>query len=69
MIIIAEIKNDQGQLITVLTLPPKEFKTGSRGFYANGKTEIEGKRYQVQVQLVEVGSKNRPAEEEAPSES
>ena len=41
MIIIAEIKNDQGQLITVLTLPPKEFKTGSRGFYANGKTEIE----------------------------
>ncbi len=57
MIIIAEIKNDQGQLITVLTLPPKEFKTGSRGFYANGKTEIDGKRYQVQVQLVEVGSK------------
>lgn len=62
MIIIAEIKNDQGQLITVLTLPPKEFKTGSRGFYANGKTEIDGKRYQVQVQLVEVGSKKRPEE-------
>jgi len=60
MIIIAEIKNDQGQLITVLTLPPKEFKTGSRGFYANGKTEIDGKRYQVQVQLVEVGSKPKP---------
>jgi len=58
MIIIAELKNDQGQLITVLTLPPKEFKTGSRGFYANGKTEIDGKRYQVQVQLVEIGSKN-----------
>jgi hypothetical protein len=69
MIIIAEIKNDQGKLLTVLTLPPKEFKTGSRGFYANGKTEIDGKRYQVQVQLVEVGSKNRPAEQEAPAES
>ena len=65
MIIIAEIKNDQGQLLTVLTLPPKEFKTGSRGFYANGKTEIDGKRYQVQVQLVEVGSKNRTEEERA----
>ena len=65
MIILAEIKNDQGQLLTVLTLPPKEFKTGSRGFYANGKTEIDGKRYQVQVQLVEVGSKNRPVDEEA----
>ena len=62
MIILAEIKNDQGQLLTVLTLPPKEFKTGSRGFYANGKTEIDGKRYQVQVQLVEVGSKPKPAE-------
>lgn len=62
MTIIAEIKNDQGQLIAVLTLPPKEFKTGSRGFYANGKTEINGKRYQVQVQLVEVGSKPKAAE-------
>jgi hypothetical protein len=62
MIIIAEIKTDQGQLLTVLTLPPKEFKTGSRGFYANGKTEIDGKRYQVQVQLVEVGSKPKATE-------
>jgi len=68
MILIAEIKNVQGQLVTVLTLPPKEFKTGSRGFYANAKTEIDGKRYQVQVQLVEVGSKNRAAEEEKPAE-
>lgn len=65
MILIAEIKNDQGQLVTVLTLPPKEFKTGSRGFYANGKTEIDGKRYQVQVQLVEIGSKNKPEESDA----
>ena len=65
MILIAEIKNDQGQLVTVLTLPPKEFKTGSRGFFANGKTEIDGKRYQVQVQLVEIGSKNKPEESDA----
>ncbi len=62
MIILAELKNDQGQLITVLTLPPKEFKTGSKGFYANGKTEIDGKRYQVQVQLVEIGSKTKVEE-------
>jgi hypothetical protein len=33
------------------------FKTGSRGFYAHKKLEIEGKRYQVQIQLVEIGSK------------
>lgn len=62
MIILAELKNDQGQLLTVLTLPPKEFKTGSKGFYANGKAEIDGKRYQVQVQLVEIGSKNKTEE-------
>ncbi|OGO68633.1 MAG: hypothetical protein A2Z49_00650 [Chloroflexi bacterium RBG_19FT_COMBO_56_12] len=62
MLILAELKNDQGQLITVLTLPPKEFKTGSKGFYANGKTEIDGKRYQVQIQLVEIGSKKQAEE-------
>ena len=36
---------------------PKNFKTGSRGYYANGKLELDGKRYQLQIQLVEIGSK------------
>jgi hypothetical protein len=40
-----------------MTLPPKEFKTGSKGYYANSKIEIEGRRYQAQIQLVEIGSK------------
>jgi len=57
MFVIAELKSNTGELISILTLPPKEFKTGSKGFYANGKVDIEGKRYQVQVQLVEIGSK------------
>ena len=57
MFIVADLKTDSGQPVTVLTVPPKEFKTGSRGFYANGKVEIDGKRYQVQIQLVEIGSK------------
>lgn len=57
MTMIAEIKSDTGQVITVMTVPPKEFKTGSRGFFANGKVEIDGKKYQVQIQLVEIGSK------------
>lgn len=57
MFIIAELKTDTGQLVSILTLPPKEFKTGSRGFYGNGKLELDGKRYQVQIQLVEIGSK------------
>ena len=57
MFIVAELKTDTGQLVTVLTVPPKEFKTGSRGFFGNGKVEIDSKRYQVQIQLVEIGSK------------
>ncbi len=59
MILVAEIKNGEGTVLNVMALPPKEFKTGSKGFYANSKMEIDGKRYQVQIQLVEVGSKNQ----------
>jgi len=61
MLLLAEIKNDKGETLTVLALPPKEFKTGSRGFFNNSKVEIDGKRYQLQIQLVEIGSK--PQEE------
>jgi hypothetical protein len=57
MLIIAELKNEKGELLTVLTVQPKVFKTGSRGYYQNQKAEIDGKRYQVAVQLVEIGSK------------
>ena len=57
MNIIVELKSDSGQLIGLMTVPPKEFKTGSKGFFTSGKVEIDGKRYQLQVQLVEIGSK------------
>ena len=63
MFIIAELKSDKGELLNIMTATPKEFKTGSKGFYANGKLEIEGKRYQVQIQLVEIGSKNKTGQE------
>jgi hypothetical protein len=63
MVILAELKKHTGELLTILTVQPKEFKTGSKGFYANAKTEIEGKKYQVQIQLVEIGSKNKPENE------
>lgn len=61
MVIIAELKSE-GKLIATLTAQPKEFKTGSRGFHGQGKIEIEGKRYQAQIQLVEIGSKKPVAE-------
>ena len=68
MIIIAELKTADGQLLGMFTLPPKDFKTGSKGFYANGKLEIDGKRYQAQIQLVEIGSK-KASEETAEGET
>ena len=64
MVIIAELKTDEGKILGVMTLPPKDFKTGSKGFFANGKLEIEGKRYQAQIQLVEIGSKKASEPEE-----
>jgi hypothetical protein len=63
MIITAEIKSGDGTLLSVMALPPKEFKTGSKGYYANGKMEFDGKRYQVQIQMVEIGSKSQTANE------
>jgi hypothetical protein len=63
MFIIAELKSEKGETLAVLSAPPKEFKTGSRGFYANGKAEFDGKRYQVQIQIVEIGSKKKGVED------
>ncbi len=57
MNIIVELKTDDGKPLGVMTAAPKDFKTGSKGFYTNGKLELDGKRYQVQIQLVEIGSK------------
>ena len=52
-----------GQVVALMTADPKEFKTGSRGFYGMGKVQIGDKRYQVQVQLVEIGSKPKETNE------
>jgi hypothetical protein len=54
--ITVEFKQD-GQPVGLMTADPKEFKTGSKGYFGMGKIQIGEKRYQVQVQLVEIGSK------------
>jgi hypothetical protein len=51
-----EIKDNE-KVVGMLTAEDKVFKTGSRGFFGMGKIQIGEKRYQVQVQLVEIGSK------------
>lgn len=61
MSLIVEIKTAEGQTVALLTVDEKNFKTGSRGFHGQGKIDFNGKRYQTQVQMVEIGSKNNPA--------
>lgn len=61
--IVSELKSDGGETIATVPVPVKQFKTGSRGYYANQKIEISGVRYQVQIQLVEIGSKKTAAVE------
>lgn len=43
-------------------LAKKDFKTGSRGYHGTGKMFAGGKKYQVNIQLVEIGSKPKPEE-------
>lgn len=47
------------QKIADVGLPEKKFRTGSVGYWASQKVEINGKRYQAQFQLVEIGSKQQ----------
>jgi hypothetical protein len=54
-----EIKEDD-KVVGMLTAPEKLFKTGSRGYFGMSKIQIGEKRYQVQVQVVEIGSKPKP---------
>ena len=56
-----EIKEND-KVVGVLTAEEKLFKTGSRGFFGMTKIQIGEKRYQVQVQVVEIGSKPKPEE-------
>ena len=56
-----EIK-ERETVVGILTAAEKVFSTGSRGFFGTSKIQIGEKRYQVQVQIVEIGSKPKPEE-------
>ena len=53
----ATIKNPMGETLITLELDAKTFSTGSRGYRGQGKVTMDGKKFQVQIQAVEVGSK------------
>ncbi|MGD0644323.1 MAG: hypothetical protein ABSA75_05400 [Candidatus Bathyarchaeia archaeon] len=44
-------------------LSKKDFKTGSRGFHAQGKMQVGDKNYQINILCVEIGTKPKPKEE------
>lgn len=43
-----------------VTLKPKQFGTGSVGYFMSEKLELGGKRYQMSGSVVEIGSKPKP---------
>ncbi len=43
-------------------LEKKDFKTGSKGYYGVGKMVSGVKKYQVNIQCVEIGSKPKATE-------
>ena len=54
-----KIVSDLGEILVTEELAPVTYKTGSRGERASFKVGHNGKRYQTNVQLVEIGSKPR----------
>lgn len=54
---------DSTGLVGLIAANPTDFKTGSKGYRGVGKVTIAGKRYQANVQLVEIHSK--PADQDA----
>ena len=57
--LILEIKTATGESWGQIVASAKEFKTGSRGFYANGKVinPKSGSRYQLGANIILIGSK------------
>ncbi len=54
------IRAEDGTILGGLMLDLRTFRTGSRSYFGSKKITHEGKRYQLQVQAVEIGSK-KPA--------
>ncbi|MBC7996746.1 MAG: hypothetical protein IAF58_02320 [Leptolyngbya sp.] len=57
--LIIEFKTSSGEVWGTLNAQGREFKTGSTGFYANGKIKNpkNGMPYQVGTNIILVGSK------------
>ena len=60
--LMVEVKDDQGNVLGTVQVQAKHFATESDGFHTSTKlTDVQdpGKRYQCNLQFVEIGSKER----------
>jgi len=58
----ATVTIEVGGGVGTIVADPKQFKTGSRGFYGQGKVQAtDGRRFQVSINIVEIGSKGKNA--------
>lgn len=57
--VLLEVRTPSGEVWGQIMAPAKEFKTGSLGYYANGKIidPKTGTRYQVGCNIIMIGSK------------
>ncbi len=55
---VAKVTIEVAGVTDTITAEPKQFKTGSQGFYGSGKIKGEdGRRFQVTINIVQIGSK------------
>lgn len=58
----AKVTIEVGGGTETITAQSKQFRTGSRGFYGQGKVQAtDGRRFQVTINIVEIGSKGKTA--------
>jgi len=58
----AKVTVEVGEGVGTIVAEPKQFSTGSRGFYGHGKVQAtDGRRFQVSINIVEIGSKGKSA--------
>jgi hypothetical protein len=55
--LLVRIEDARGNLVGAFTASEGDFRTGSKGFKATAKVNIDGKRYQTQLNMVEIGSR------------
>lgn len=66
--LLIKIEDERGNLIGAFTAEEGNFKTGSTGYRATAKVKLREKRYQVGLNMVEIGSKPTNGTEETEAE-